>query len=214
MSESELASSPILTEVADYYSKTLALHGVTPQGVDWNSQESQFLRFEQLCAIIDTNKPFRVNDLGCGYAAMFDFLRTKASDFEYCGQDISESMVKAARERLKTDKRARFEISGVPLCQAEYGIASGIFNVRQLRSNHEWLEHIKTTLDALNFTSSKGFAFNCLTVYSDPPKMREYLYYADPCALFDWCKRRYSKHVILLHDYELYEFTIHVKKKL
>ena len=214
MSEPKSAASPILTEVADYYSKRLAQYGVTPQGVDWNSQESQFLRFEQLCAIIDTKKPFRVNDLGCGYAAMFDFLSTKATDFEYAGQDISDSMIKAAGERLKTDKRARFEVAGVPQSQADYGIASGIFNVRQLRSNHEWLEYIKATLDALDCTSNKGFAFNCLTIYSDPPKMRDYLYYADPCALFDWCKRRYSKRVSLFHDYELYEFTIHVKKNL
>jgi hypothetical protein len=42
--------------------------------------------------------------------------------------------------------------------------------------------------------------------------MRNYLYYADPCALFDLCKRRYSKHVALLHDYGLYEFTILVRK--
>ncbi|REM56201.1 class I SAM-dependent methyltransferase, partial [Mycobacterium tuberculosis] len=48
--------------------------------------------------------------------------------------------------------------------------------------------------------------------YSDASKMRDDLYYADPCALFDLCKRRYSKSVALLHDYGLYEFTILVRK--
>ena len=42
--------------------------------------------------------------------------------------------------------------------------------------------------------------------------MRPDLYYADPCELFDRCKRRYSRNVALLHDYDLYEFTILVRK--
>jgi hypothetical protein len=44
--------------------------------------------------------------------------------------------------------------------------------------------------------------------------MQKHLYYADPCAIFDLCKRRYSRNVALLHDYGLYEFTIVVRKDL
>jgi len=91
-------------------------------------------------------------------------------------------------------------------------LASGIFNVRLGRSDAEWFDYLQTTLDVLDRTSSLGFAFNCLTSYSDEDKKRDYLYYADPCRLFDLCKRRYSRHVVLLHDYGLYEFTILVKK--
>jgi len=43
--------------------------------------------------------------------------------------------------------------------------------------------------------------------------MREDLYYADPCFIFDYCKRNFSRNVALLHDYELYEFTIIVRKQ-
>jgi hypothetical protein len=57
-----------------------------------------------------------------------------------------------------------------------------------------------------------GFSFNCLTAYSDPDKIRPDLHYADPCALFDLCKRKFSRNVALLHDYDLYEFTILVRK--
>ena len=41
--------------------------------------------------------------------------------------------------------------------------------------------------------------------------MRPDLFYADPCWLFDQCKRRHSRDVALLHDYGLYEFTILVR---
>jgi len=51
-----------------------------------------------------------------------------------------------------------------------------------------------------------------LTKYSDREYMKEYLYYADPLFIFDYCKRNFSKKVALIHDYELYEFTILVRK--
>ena len=50
-----------------------------------------------------------------------------------------------------------------------------------------------------------------LTGYSDADKMVPELHYADPCAMFDWCKRELSRHVALLHDYGLWEFTILVR---
>jgi hypothetical protein len=58
--------------------------------------------------------------------------------------------------------------------------------------------------------SRRGFAFNVLTKYSDPERMRPDLYYADPLFLFNYCKKSF-KSVALLHDYPLYEFTILVK---
>ena len=64
----------------------------------------------------------------------------------------------------------------------------------------------------MNDVSLKGFAFNVLTLYSDVEKRRFDLHYADPLALFDHCKRYYSRFVTLLHDYPLYEFTILVRK--
>jgi len=204
----------ILTEVAEYYTSKLAQHGETPQGVDWNGEESQTLRFVQLCKIVDTSTPFSVNDLGCGYGAFYDFLTHRYESFFYSGIDISESMIRAAEQRYQDKSKARFVLSSEPEQVADYGIASGIFNVRLGRSDTEWCEYLEATLDVLDRTSRLGFAFNCLTSYSDTDKMRAYLYYVDPCALFDLCRRRYSRHVALLHDYGLYEFTILVRKHL
>ena len=44
-------------------------------------------------------------------------------------------------------------------------------------------------------------------------RMRDDLYYADPGFVFDHCKRRYSRHVALLHDYGLWEFTVLVRSE-
>jgi SAM-dependent methyltransferase len=202
----------LLTEVAEYYTSKLSQHGETPRGVDWNGEESQTLRFEQLCKIVDTSNPFSVNDIGCGYGALYDFLTRKDKTFSYFGIDVSKGMIQAAEQRYQKKNKARFILSSKPEQVADYCIASGIFNVRLGRSNDEWWSYLKATLDVLDCNSRFGFAFNCLTSYSDADKMRDSLYYADPCVLFDLCKRRYSRNVTLLHDYGLYEFTILVRK--
>lgn len=209
---SDLYKTDLLNEISNYYSEKLAEHGESPQGVDWNGQESQTLRFEQLYKVIDTSTHFSVNDLGCGYGAFYDFLKQQSQLFSYTGVDVSEDMVRAAKQRYSDKDSAHFIFAREPDKIADYGIASGIFNVRLNRTDKEWLSYLETTLDTLDRTSRSGFSFNCLTSYSDAEKMKDYLYYANPSELFDFCKCHYSRNVALLHDYDLYEFTILVKK--
>jgi SAM-dependent methyltransferase len=212
MVRTETDRSEFLSNVVRYYDDKLARYGETPHGVDWNGEASQTCRFAQLCKILHHDNCFCLNDLGCGYGALFDFLVFRHPTLSYLGIDISEEMIRAARQRHIGRKQARFLVAAEAPEAADYGIASGIFNVRLGRPDDEWYEYLKATLDSLNATSRRGFAFNCLTSYSDEDKKREYLFYADPCRLFDLCKRRYSRQVALLHDYGLYEFTILVRK--
>lgn len=205
-------NADLLIEVADYYSEKLALHGETPAGVDWNGEKSQELRFRQLTQIIDGQSAFSLNDLGCGYGALYDFLKSHCFDFSYLGIDISRNMILSAERLHQGVPQARFEVACTPDVSADYGVASGIFNVRLGRSDAEWCSYLEATLDILDRTSRYGFSFNCLTSYSDVEKRCDYLYYADPCLIFDLCKRRYSRNVALIHDYGLYEFTILVRK--
>jgi len=75
-----------------------------------------------------------------------------------------------------------------------------------------WRDHVTGILNDLDRVSRRGFAFNALTSYSDEHRKREQLYYADPAECFDYCKRTFSPHVALLHDYGLWEFTMLVRK--
>lgn len=205
-------NSALLADVANYYTAKLSEFGTTPRGVDWNGEKSQILRFEQLCSVISPDTAFSINDLGCGYGAMFEHLSARFDRFEYTGWDVSSEMISAAESRFCERPNAHFRIGSLPVETADFGVASGIFNVRLEHSDDHWRAYLISTLDALHETSIAGFAFNCLTSYSDQDKKRNHLYYADPCELFDHCKRRYARHVALLHDYGLYEFTIIVRK--
>jgi SAM-dependent methyltransferase len=205
-------TNDFLIDVANYYTSKLAEHGDVPKGVDWNNEESQIIRFKQLAKIIRLMGSFSINDLGSGYGALYDYLQNLFSNFSYIGCDVSEAMITAANQRHVQNINARFLLASEPPGIADYGVASGIFNVRLEQTNAKWQHYIEETLNILDCTSRLGFAFNCLTSYSDVSKMRDELYYADPCYFFDYCKRNYSKQIALLHDYGLYEFTILVRK--
>jgi len=198
----------VLDAVQRYYSEKVVEHGPTAKGVDWNDTVSQELRFDQLLRVVDATTSFTINDYGCGYGALADHLEGR--DFAYTGFDISEEMLAQARS-LHGDQR--FVGRDEELEPADYTVASGIFNVKLHAPVDEWEQHIFRTLARLDELSTRGFAFNMLTSYSDADRMRDDLYYADPRVVFDHCKRTFSRWVALLHDYGLYEFTMLVRKE-
>jgi SAM-dependent methyltransferase len=207
-----MTNIPDLETVKSYFKKCIEAHGASPLGVDWNSVSSQETRFEQLLKICDPSISFSILDYGCGYGALADALVNKGFQADYYGFDIVEKMLTTAREHHagKPNRTFLSDSSALPVC--DYVVASGIFNFRAQISFEDWTEFIITNLHHFDDLSRKGFSSNFLTKYSDTDHMRADLYYADPCFLFDYCKRNFSKNVSLLHDYTIYDFTILVRK--
>src|SRR5262245_5640555 len=89
-----------LSKVETYYTSALSRHGATPRGVDWSSEESQRLRFDQLAKIWEGrgSETFSVIDYGCGYGALVPYLRERGLAFAYTGFDISPEMIATARQ--------------------------------------------------------------------------------------------------------------------
>jgi SAM-dependent methyltransferase len=205
--------SGVLAPVAAYYSKKVRDHGPIPAGVDWNGEEGQRLRFDVLLRVVEATSPFSLDDYGCGYGALFDHLSEwQGARPDYLGIDISHDMIARARSSHPGEED-RFVDGAASPRVADYGVASGIFNVRLTASHEDWINHIEGCLDGMNAHSRLGFSFNCLSSYSDAPMRKDYLFYGDPRHYFDLCKRRYSRNVSLIHDYGLYEFTIIVRKE-
>jgi predicted TPR repeat methyltransferase len=205
--------SSITEQVAAYYSGKVRQYGDTPQGVDWKSEESQRLRFEQVLRVCGDERSFSLLDFGCGWAGLLDHLISRGLAPRYQGFDVSAEMIEHARARHASNTRASFTADEGELTRADYVVASGIFNVKLDTPDEVWSAYVLETLGRLNELATRGFAFNALSVYSDPEKRRNDLHYADPLALFDHCKRRFSARVALLHDYPLWEFTILVRRE-
>lgn len=206
-----MSHSKLLAEVNAYYSRKVKEFGPTPRGVDWNSVESQEIRFTQLLKIVDVDASCVLGDFGCGYGALSDYVLPRFPSCSYRGFDISEAMLEEARRLREVNARVDFSSDETFLNGCDYIVASGIFNVSLSTPGDEWKSYVFKTIDRLAHLATRGFAFNCLTSYSDADRMRADLHYADPCELFDYCKRRFSRNVALLHDYHLYEFTLLVR---
>ncbi len=207
-----MTDSPNLDPVKAYFEERIDAHGASARGADWNSEASQEIRFDQLLKICDPSTPFSIIDYGCGSGALGDHLARRGLQAEYYGFDIVEKAIQTAR-RIHANKPGRAFFSDkdqLPVC--DYVVASGIFNFRADHSFETWTEYVISVLHHFHELSRKGFASNFLTKYSDADRMRADLYYADPCFLFDYCKRMFSKNIALLHDYTLYDFTVLVRK--
>ena len=205
----------INSDLKKFYGQNLQSFGNTAQGVGWKNQEAQQVRFEQLTKLFSAQTAFSVNDLGCGVADFANYLFDKGfTNFTYTGYDVLEEMVKISTQKYQTRNNCSFVHinDATELNEADYTVASGIFNIRYAISDADWLSYILQTIIQMDARSRKGFAFNALTAYSDKEKMQDYLYYSDPLYLFDYCKKNFSRNVALLHDYYQYDFTVIVRK--
>jgi SAM-dependent methyltransferase len=191
-----------------YYEGRLAEHGATPAGVDWRSAESQRLRFEQLLAVTGGDPEGALLDYGCGYGALLGHLRERGDTRPYRGYDLSPAMVERARELWAGDEAASFTDDPAELEPADWVLASGILNVKGDADRNAWERYALDLVRELDRLALRGFAFNALSVHSDPEHMREDLYYADPSLYLERCRAGGGREVSLRDDYGLYEFTV------
>lgn len=204
-------SRDLAARAAAYYTEKLLAHGPTHRGVDWNSNQSQEVRFRELLRICERETALELNDFGCGYGALVDVLVADGRPFDYGGYDASIQMIEAARSLHGATPGCAFTSSLPDLRRRAYTIASGVFNVKFETEPTEWWKYFCEALDEIAALSTKGFAFNLLTSYADPHRQRDDLFYAEPEQVFSYCVGRFSRAVALHHDYPLYEFTVIVR---
>lgn len=215
-----MKNETIINQVNDFYTARIEKYGANPDGVAWRDLKTQYWRFDKLMQVFDTriekHPNFTLCDYGCGYGALYDYLQQAASlypDFHYTGFDISSAMLAAAREKLGHNDKVHLTNQLSTGQQFDYVVASGIFNICEQMDKEAWLQYILKTLTEFNALAREGFAFNICSLYSDKAYRKDIVYYADPCYFFDYCKTHFSRNVSLLHDYDLYEFTVIVRKR-
>jgi hypothetical protein len=120
-------------------------------------------------------------------------------------------MIEAAAARRPVPAGSLLTSARPDMTPRAYTVASGIFNVKQDVSDAVWWDYVTRTLDDIASISVKGFSCNCLTTSSDPERRRAELFYADPSEMLRHCLARFSRRVVLIQDYPLYEFTMLVR---
>jgi len=138
-----------------YYNEVVQRHGVSAQGVHWNSKMTQYKRFEVLLSMLDMSDERSVVDVGCGFADLYIYLRENKIAFgSYMGLEVMESMVLEASKRVACEIQL-CDVLHDPLPKADYYICSGAMNI--LTRDETYL-FIRRCLAA----SRKAFVFNML----------------------------------------------------
>lgn len=211
MERAAFGPSAIIDIVRQYYTATVTEYGPTHLGVDWDSSASQELRFKQLLRACGATGGFSLNDYGCGYGALAEYLHANVRAFSYHGYDATQAMVEAARGLFARDEYCDFTDDTFALAKADYTVASGVFSVKFDVTVERWKAYVLQSIDVLAAMSTRAFAFNLMRVPADPETRRDYLYYTDPQPFVEYCAQRFAGRVVLLEDYPLEEFTIGVR---
>lgn len=204
-----------MTDLKAHYTKLLALHGPSPQAVQWSSSETQLARFDVL--LQDLQSQDRIIDLGCGLGKLLSHLReTRGHSSDYLGLDFVPEFIEFATQHNIHDKQAAFKAFNVLSDDIptgyDYIVQSGMFN-NLMEDNWGF---ITQTLQKMYAATNRMIVFNALSTYVD--YQDEGLYYTDPLKLFDYCKRHIGAKVCLRHDYLVkensipFEFTISISK--
>jgi SAM-dependent methyltransferase len=207
-------TAEMLKPIEDCFNWSMKRYGPTHRAVAWRDAKRQIRRFQIFTGLLhyDTSRnDISINDLGCGYGAMFKSLKDlpQFSDGTYFGYDISDEMLSAARKEVQ-DPRCIFIKSHVATEKADYSFVSGTYNMRMNSSNEEWLTYVKMNLEQLWTKTRIGLGFNMLNIES--PLRDKTLFYADPFDFINFCKNHLSEKVSLSKILNPNEFVIFIRK--
>lgn len=143
-----------------FYSGAYTKHGVSPQGVNWYSQETQEIRFQVIYNLLkDELSQSSIADAGCGFGDFYLFLHVQGfTPKHYIGIDVMEEFLEVAKKRLEHARGYSFTCKDVlkePLPRADWYVCSGALNI--LSDFNTWLFIEKMLLYA-----KKGVVFNIL----------------------------------------------------
>ncbi|MCF3630846.1 class I SAM-dependent methyltransferase [Thalassospiraceae bacterium LMO-SO8] len=205
----------LLKPVARSYERRLAELGPDARAVFWKSEDHQLVRFETLYQVIDDVDAraggLSIADFGCGYGALFDFLKDTPAlkGGRYVGYDMSKKMVEAARARIR-DPRARFLQQITVTEPADYVFACGTYNMHMGADGAEWGDYVKDSLRELWAKTNKILAFNLLR--ADAVERYQGLFYVDGGEFLNFCRTELSPRTTVTNDDPLPDYTFIVRR--
>jgi len=211
---SDAVLDAVHADIERYYTAKVARYGATPLGVDWESAPAQELRFVQLLKLCNFAAPVSLNDIGCGWGALLGFLERRVpGKVDYLGVDLSALMIDEARRTWAGHARAAFVVGGASPRSADYGIASGIFNVKLSQPVELWTAFVQAVLDDMHATSRRGFAVNFLAPLENAMAGAPELYRPAPEIWRGYCESKLGADVEVLANYGMREYTLLVRRR-
>ena len=182
----------------EFYQKSIRKYGISAKGVHWNSQHSQYIRFEVLSDFIkDTIKNSSIVDAGCGFGEFYNYLfDNDLKPASYIGVDCELAMIELASKRFLNTEFYLQNILEDKLFIADYYLCSGAMNILE---KEELFLFIKKCFEISNY----GFIFNILKEDSFNKVSLD--------EILDYCKKL-SEEIEIKDNYLDNDISIYLKK--
>ena len=206
-----MRNKDIENQVNQYYSEAFSRFGATPRGADWNSEQSQYTRFEILLKHFKIKPDSRILDFGCGYGELLKYLVNEQILCQYEGYDIVESSIETARNSYDRTN-SKFLTSLPHEITWDFIVLSGVFNVKGDLDFEEWTAYAISKIQSLLSKSEKGLSFNMLTSHNDFHMRKDHLYYSDPQNFISKLQLQKPFTIVVDHSYPMWEYTVTILK--
>ena len=202
-----ILSSPIEQSVAE--------RGLSPEAV-WldreNSREKGVRRCEAIFRMISRQHPFTLLDVGCGPGFAVPFLEERYGSVEgsYLGIDVSEALVAEARRLWPAQRFEVRDILEAPLPKEsfEFSALNGVLTSKYDLSHQEMENFSCALLQQAWKATNKALSFNVMSTHVDWTRPDLFHWSMDEAVAF--CVSKLSRHVNVIADYGLYEYTVQV----
>jgi SAM-dependent methyltransferase len=200
--------------IISFCESLLAEYGDTPQGVGWFRGDAS-TRYRVLLELLrSSDSPVTLLDFGCGASHLYEhILRTGREGIVYSGLELSPRFLELSRKKFPHIVYHNVDIldpQSPPLPSFDYAILSGILTYRGKLTHAEMFDYLGRVVTKVFEKVTIGMAFNLITPQVDWE--REDLFHMPVDPLLDFLSRKVSRHVVIRHDYGLYEYTVYVYK--
>ena len=142
-------------------------------------------------------------------------MRQGLDHIRYTGLDLSDRFLAEARRKypgcdfLKADALTN-ELEAIPL--SDYVIMNGIFHYKgQNHDDAEMWSYLRALVARMFSRARVGLAFNMINKQVEWE--RDDLFHVPVDELLTFLSYEVSRHVVVRHDYGLYEFTVYVYRE-
>lgn len=195
-------------KIKDFYNKNYDKFQNSIKSIGWSSKKDQYLRFSKLLQNIDINNK-SILDVGCGFGDLIFFIKkyNKKKKFIYTGVDISDKILSYSKtvHKKKNIKFICGDFYSLKLIKHDIVLSSGSMSLNL----HLKSRNLENMIEKMMIASNYCVVMNFLSSYSDYQLKKNQHF--SPEKLFKISKK-FSKKVNIIHDYNLYEFTVQIFK--
>lgn len=194
------------------WEERLREHGDSPQSVGWTAPEASIRYRVMLDVIRRPGEPASLLDFGCGASHLYEYiLKHEIRGIRYHGLDISQRFLELSRAKFPDLDYLSLDVldpDGPEWPQFDYIVMNGVLTYKGDVATGEMFEYCRALLPVVFAHADIGMAFNVMTKQVDWE--REDLFHLEVDPLLSFLAANLSRHVVVRHDYGLYEYTIYV----